>query len=62
MIPFLVIMHLKKIKNILKKHKKLGILSPCSKNWGEKNIIKNKERIKYFWYIHNNAYIVKREF
>ena len=37
-------------------------MSPCSKNWGEKNIIKNKERIKYFWYIHNNAYIVKREF
>ena len=52
----------KKIKKIFTKHKKLAILSPCSNDWGEKNIIDNKEKLKYFWYIHNNAYIVKTEF
>ena len=40
----------------------MAILSPCSNDWGEKNIINNKEKLKYFWYIHNNAYIVKTEF
>ena len=26
-----------KIDNIFNKHKKLGVLSPCSKNWGERD-------------------------
>ena len=51
-----------KITNIFNKHKKLAILSPCSNSWGERKIIKNKEQIKYFWYIHNNAYIIKTNF
>ncbi len=51
-----------KIAQIFKKHKKLAILSPCSNNWGEKKIINNIEKLKYFWYIHNNAYIIKTSF
>lgn len=46
---------------IMKKHKKLGIVSPCSKKWGESKLLKNQE-IKYFWYIHNNALFLRREF
>ena len=47
--------------SILNKHKKVGILSPCSKSWGEKLLLK-KEKTKYFWFIHNNAYLLRRKF
>ena len=50
-----------KLMNILKKHKKIGILSPCSKNWGEKIFLK-KEKTKYFWFIHNTCYLLRKEF
>ena len=49
-----------KIDKIFNKHKKLGVLSPCSKNWGEINYLK-KERLKYFWYIQNCALIIKKD-
>jgi hypothetical protein len=51
----------KKIIEIFKKHSKLGILSPCAPNWGEKKLLK-KESIKYFWYIHNNAIVLRKDF
>lgn len=47
--------------SILNKHKNIGILSPCSKNWGEKLLLK-KEQTKYFWFIHNNALLLRRKF
>ena len=50
---------LKKFEAILKKHPRIGILSPCSENWGEMQLLK-KEKIKYFWFIHNNAILIKR--
>ena len=46
---------------ILKDHPKLGILSPCSQNWGEKFLLEKKATM-YFWFIHNNAYFLRREF
>ena len=46
---------------ILNEHKRVGILSPCSKEWGEKLLL-NKQDTKYFWYIHNNAYLLRRCF
>mgnify|MGYP001262510066 CR=1 FL=1 len=52
---------IKKLSNILKDNPKIGILSPCSKKWGEKFFLK-KEKIKFFWYIHNNAYFIRRKF
>ncbi|MDC0408502.1 hypothetical protein OAM36_03065 [Candidatus Pelagibacter sp.] len=47
--------------SIMDKHKNLGILSPISKNWGEKFLLK-REKTKYFWFIHNNAYFMRRKF
>ena len=41
--------------------KRIGILSPCSKEWGEKELLK-EEKTKYFWFIHNTAYLLRREF
>ncbi len=52
---------IKTFLNIFKKHPKLGILSPCSKDWGEKKLIR-KNSIKYFWYIHNTAYFLRKDF
>ncbi len=47
---------------IFSKHKRLGILSPCSKEWGEKLLLKGKYQTKYFWFIHNNSYLLRRDF
>jgi hypothetical protein len=46
---------------VLDGHPKVGILSPCSKRWGERLLLQ-KEPIKYFWFIHNNAYLLRRQF
>ena len=49
------------LNKILKEHTRVGILSPCSSKWGEKNLLK-KKKIKYFWFIHNNAFFLRRKF
>ena len=46
---------------ILEKHPRIGILSPCSMRWGERLLLK-KEKVKYFWFIHNNVYLLRRQF
>ena len=46
---------------ILNNHNRVGILSPCSSRWGEKLLLL-KEKTKYFWFIHNNAFFVRRTF
>lgn len=50
------------LMNLLDKHPRLGILSPCGDDWGEKLLFQGKEKTLYFWYIHNNAYILRKEF
>ena len=50
-----------KLYKILFSLKKLAILSPCSKEWGEYKILK-KQKIKFFWHIVNNAIMIKKEF
>lgn len=52
---------LEKLINVMSDHKRVGILSPCSKNWGEYMLLE-KNKTKYFWYIHNNAYLLRKEF
>jgi GT2 family glycosyltransferase len=47
--------------SILNDHPRVGILSPCSERWGERLLLKT-EKTKYFWFIHNNAYLLRREF
>jgi len=40
---------------------KIGILSPCSEFWGEKQLLEEVST-KFFWFIHNTAYLLKRDF
>jgi len=48
------------LQDIFNKHPRLGICSPCSKKWGEYELIGN-DSLKYFWFIHNNAYFIRKE-
>ncbi len=52
---------LKPLLNILERHLRVGILSPCAKSWGERLLLK-EQSTKYFWFIHNNAYLLRRKF
>ena len=52
---------IEKLYKVLDSEKKLAILSPCSKNWGEYKLLK-KNKTKFFWYIHNNAIMIKKDF
>jgi hypothetical protein len=47
--------------NVLDTHPRVGILSPCGIRWGERLLLKS-EKTKYFWFIHNNALLLRREF
>ena len=51
---------IKALQEIQVEYPKVGILSPCSKRWGERNLI-GKNSLKYFWFIHNNAYFVHKD-
>jgi len=44
----------------LNKNPRIGLCSPCSKRWGEQELI-GENSLKYFWFIHNNAYILRKE-
>jgi hypothetical protein len=52
---------IKPMMDLMNIHERLGILSPCSQKWGEKDLLKDSN-IKYFWFIHNSAYLLRREF
>ena len=51
---------IKALQEIQTEYPKVGILSPCSKKWGERNLI-GTDSLKYFWFIHNNAYFLNKE-
>ena len=51
---------IKTLQKIQAEYPKVGILSPCSKRWGEKILI-GPDSLKYFWFIHNNAYFLRKE-
>jgi len=48
------------LKRLQEKYPKVGMFSPCSDKWGEKDLI-GVNSIKYFWFIHNNAYFFRKE-
>lgn len=52
---------LARLMGILNQHPQVGILSPCSARWGERLLLK-EQPTKYFWFIHNNAYLLRRTF
>lgn len=45
----------------LSRHRHVGILSPCSKRWGEKLLLTD-QKTRYFWFIHNHALFLRRQF
>jgi len=45
----------------IEKHPQLGILSPCSPIWAEKEII-GIDNTKYFWHVHFNSWLIRREY
>ena len=47
--------------SIMDAHPNLGILSPCTKRWGERLLLQ-EQHIKYFWFSHNHAYMLRRQF
>lgn len=49
------------LMEVLSEHPRVGLLSPCSKLWGEKLLLQTQP-IRYFWYIHNTAYLLRRQF
>ena len=48
------------LMKIMDDHPKVGILSPCSERWGERLLLE-REQTKYFWFIHNNSFLLRRE-
>lgn len=49
------------MNKLLAEHQRVGILSPCSSRWGERLLLE-KITTKYFWFIHNNAFLLRRNF
>ncbi|MDE2402189.1 MAG: hypothetical protein KGL90_11040 [Burkholderiales bacterium] len=49
------------LMSVLDSHPRVGILSPCGARWGERLLL-TKESTKYFWFIHNHALLLRREF
>ena len=47
--------------SILQEHPRVGILSPCSSKWGERLLL-HTQPTKYFWFIHNNAFFLRKTF
>jgi hypothetical protein len=50
------------LMEIMDRHPRVGILSPCAPRWGERLLLEKGETTKYFWFIHNNAYLLRRTF
>ena len=51
---------IKTLQRIQTEFSKVGIISPCSERWGEARLI-GANSLKYFWFIHNNAYFLRKE-
>ena len=51
---------LEPLLEVLSEHPRVGLLSPCSKLWGEKLLLQ-AQPTRYFWYIHNTAYLLRRQ-
>lgn len=52
---------IKPLLEVLAEHPRVGLISPCSKRWGERLLLQNSST-KYFSFIHNTAYLLRKEF
>lgn len=52
---------IEELLKIIDENPRIGILSPCSERWGEKYLL-TEEGVSFFWFIHNNAFFLRREF
>lgn len=52
---------IKPLLEIFEQLPEIGILSPCSREWGESKLF-GDEVIKYFWHIHTTAYFLRKSF
>jgi hypothetical protein len=48
------------LQSLLEQYPKVGMFSPCSDRWSEKDLI-GINSLKYFWFIHNNAYFLRKK-
>ena len=51
---------IKTLQQLLIDNPRIGVVSPCSERWAEKDLI-GPNSLKYFWFIHNNAYFFRKE-
>lgn len=51
----------KTLREEIEKHPRVGIISPCSHTWGEKELI-GRDNTKYFWYVQFQACLIRRDF
>ncbi|MBF0372120.1 MAG: hypothetical protein HQL39_01735 [Alphaproteobacteria bacterium] len=47
--------------DVLERHPRVGLLSPCSRRWGERALLESMPT-RYLWYAHNAAMLVRRQF
>lgn len=52
---------LRPLLHIMDRSDCIGILSPCSQSWGERLLLE-AQATKFFWFIHNTSYLLRREF
>lgn len=54
--PILHVLH-----NEIINHPQMGILSPCTPTWAERQII-GMDATRYFWHVHFNSWLVRRSY
>ncbi len=51
----------KDLLQVMDEHQRVGVLSPCSKDWGESDLLKENET-RYFWYVNHIAWLMRRTY
>lgn len=50
-----------KLEDVMTRHPRVGILAPCSEDWGERKLLGENET-RYFWYVNHVAWFMRREY
>ena len=49
------------LMEVMAEHPRVGILSPCSRDWGERELL-GQGGTKYFWYMSQIAWLLRRQY